>query len=202
MALIEFQEHLRIGRCPFCGVDKPNLSKVWETWTANSEGKGKRLWRAYVCARCGGLVTAYIKEGGRYTDSIFPYDEGKRSMDIPERPRAFLEQAISSIHAPAGALMLAASSVDAMLKNKGYADGSLYSRIDKAAKDHVITAAMAKWAHQVRLDANDQRHADDKATLPTEDDAKRAVAFTEALAQFLFVLPAMVDEGLKDSEPK
>ncbi|MCM3131134.1 hypothetical protein, partial [Paenibacillus sp. MER 78] len=35
---------------------------------------------------------------------------------IPERARTFLEQAIASIHAPAGAVMLTASSVDAMLK--------------------------------------------------------------------------------------
>lgn len=160
------------------------------------------MWRAYVCARCGGLVTAYIKEKGRYIEDIFPYDEGKRSKDIPEKARSFLEQAISSIHVPAGALMLAASSVDAMLKNKGYVDGSLYSRIDKAEKDHLVTSDMAKWAHRVRLDANDQRHADRDAPLPTENDAKRAIAFTEALAQFLFVMPAMVDEGLRDAQPK
>lgn len=200
MALIELQEHLRISRCPFCGVDKPNLSKVWETWTKNSEGENKRLWRAYVCGRCGGLVTAYAKDANRYTDGIYPYDEGRRSQDIPAKPRAYLEQAIASIHAPAGAIMLAASSVDSMLKHKGYIEGSLYSRIDKATEDNLITEGMAKWAHQVRLDANDQRHADQHADLPTEKDARRAIAFTEALAQFLFILPVMVEEGVKDSQ--
>lgn len=51
--------------------------------------------------------------------------------------------------------MLAASAVDALLKLKGYTAGSLYARIEKAAEDHVITQDMAKWAHEVRLDAND-----------------------------------------------
>ena len=45
-----------------------------------------------------------------------------------------------------------------MLKKKEYKKGSLYSRIDKAAEDHLITEEMAKWAHEVRLDSNEPRH--------------------------------------------
>ena len=69
--------------------------------------------------------------------------------------------------------MLAASAVDAMLKEKGYLKGSLYDRIEEAAKAHLISPEMAKWAHAVRLDANDQRHADHAATLPAEADARQ-----------------------------
>ena len=96
--------------------------------------------------------------------------------------------------------MLAASAVDAMLKAKGYKDDSLYARINQAVTDHLITKDMGKWAHDVRLDANDQRHVDDKAALPTEADAKRVVEFTKSLAMFLFVLPAMVTRGIKEAE--
>ncbi|WP_296160111.1 DUF4145 domain-containing protein [Rhodoferax sp.] len=103
---------------------------------------------------------------------------------------------MSSIHAPAGAVMLTASAVDAMLKAKGYTQGSLYARIDKTAEDHVITSDMAHWAHAVRLDANDQRHADEAASLPDEGDAKRCIDFASALGQFLFSLPACVHRGL------
>jgi len=93
--------------------------------------------------------------------------------------------------------MLAASAVDAMLKEKGYLAGSLYSRIDKAATDHVFTSDMAAWAHDVRLDANDQRHADEQSSLPVEDDARRVIDFALALAEILFVLPSRVARGLK-----
>lgn len=92
--------------------------------------------------------------------------------------------------------MLAASAVDSMLKIKGYTEGSLYTRIEKAAGDHLITKEMATWAHEVRLDANDQRHVDEAATLPTTEDATRVVDFALALAQFLFVLPAKVQRGI------
>ena len=71
--------------------------------------------------------------------------------------------------------MLSASSIDSMLKDKGYKNGSLYVRIDQAANDHIITRGMSEWAHQIRLEANDQRHADEGVLLPTEDDIIRIV---------------------------
>ena len=92
--------------------------------------------------------------------------------------------------------MLSASSVDAMLKEKGYKEGSLYSRIDKAVSDGAITADMAVWAHEIRLDANDQRHADDNAGLPTQEDAERCIEFAKALGQFMFVIPRRVSRGI------
>jgi hypothetical protein len=91
--------------------------------------------------------------------------------------------------------MLTASSVDAMLKEKGLKEGNLYKRIDAAAQQHLITAEMALWAHEVRLDANDQRHADEDAVMPNEADASKSIEFATALAQFLFVLPARVAQG-------
>jgi hypothetical protein len=97
--------------------------------------------------------------------------------------------------------MLAASAVDAMLKGNGYTEGTLYARIEKAAEDHLITAEMAKWAHEVRFDANDPRHADENAPLPDEAAAKKAVEFAQALGQFLFVLPARVQRGLAEAKP-
>lgn len=93
--------------------------------------------------------------------------------------------------------MLTASAVDAMLKDKGFKDSSLNSRIDAAAKAHLITDEMAAWAHEIRLDANDQRHADETAALPVAADAEKGIEFANALAQFLYVLPARVERGRK-----
>jgi hypothetical protein len=93
--------------------------------------------------------------------------------------------------------MLTASAVDAMLKHKGYKDGTLNSRINAAAENHLITSEMAEWAHEVRLEANDQRHADELAALPVQADAQRVLEFAQALAQFLYVLPARVEAGRK-----
>lgn len=60
---------------------------------------------------------------------------------------------------------------------------------------------MATWAHEVRLDANEQRHADENYEIPDEADAKRVIEFTKALALFIFVLPKMVKRGIADAAP-
>jgi hypothetical protein len=164
--------------------------------TESFNGKNQRIWSFFVCGSCGGSVMAVRMANNNWFHNLWPPVDTV-SVDVPERARMFLQQAISSLHTPSGAIMLTASSVDAMLKKKGYTEGSLDARIKTAAEDHLITAEMAEWAHEVRLDANSQRHADEGAPLPDEADAKRSIEFAKALAQFLFVLPAMVASGRK-----
>lgn len=194
-------KNLILERCPHCSIAHPNLFKFHHHSTKDHSGRIERHWFFYSCGGCGGVVTAWGYHPGEEVVQVFP-EQQIVEEDIPEKPKAYLAQAIASMHAPAGAVMLAASSVDSMLKIKGYKDGSLYSRIEKAANDHLITNEMAAWAHEVRLDANDQRHADDDALLPTQDDAKRSIDFTKAFAVFLFVLPAKVQRGMEQAANK
>ena len=191
-------QNLVIDRCPHCAVANPNLFRQHQMETVDHAGHNKRLWAWYTCGRCGKVVTAWADGSNQVVREYFPQS---RSVDeeIPERPREFLSQALASLHAPAGAVMLAASAIDSMLRLKGYSNGSLYSRIEEAVRDHVITADMAKWAHDVRLDANDQRHADQGAALPSVADAERVIDFSAALADVLFVLPGRVQRGIKQA---
>jgi len=108
-----------------------------------------------------------------------------------------LQQAIDSVFAPSGSVMLCASSVDAMLKEKGYSTGSLYKRITSATVDGLLTKDMETWAHEVRLDANNERHADANTELPNIQDAKQSIEFTKTLADLLFVLPNRVKRGIE-----
>ena len=167
--------------------------------TRDHASANRRVWSFYRCGRCGGIVTASAPEDQKRVLEIFP-DSRKVSNDIPDRARSYLEQAIASIHAPSGAVMLCASSVDAMLKSKGYSSGSLYQRIESAVNDNLITSEMAKWAHDVRLDANDERHSDESAIMPTEDDANRTIDFVTAFAEYLFVLPAKIKRGMRQEQ--
>ena len=164
--------------------------------TIDYAGGHKRAWRTYRCARCGGVVTAAADGWEQGIREMYPSGTDI-DIAIPERARTFLAQARNSLSSPSGAIMLCASAVDAMLKAKSLRDGSLYSRIDKAAENHLITAEMAKWAHEVRLDANDQRHADDNEPLPESADATKALDFALALAQFMFVLPSECSAALR-----
>jgi hypothetical protein len=143
-------------------------------------------------------VSAYARSWDQPIGGMYPSYE-RANESIPQKARDFLNQAMDSLQSPAGAVMLAASAVDEMLKQKGYKTGNLYPRIDKAAKDGEITKEMAKWAHQVRLDANGQRHADENTPLPSEEDAKQSIELATALAEFMFVLPSKVRKGLEKS---
>lgn len=192
------EAQLQLERCPHCGVDRPTLGTTAQFETRTYSGGNRRFWRVYICSRCGGPIIAGSKDPGGAISGIYPAPT-QVDESIPEPARSYLTQAINSMCAPAGSVMLSASSVDAMLKAKDYRDGSLYSRIDKAKDDHLITEEMALWAHEVRLDSNEPRHADDSKPLPTEEDARKSIDFVLALGQFLFVLPTRVKRGLENS---
>ena len=198
--MVSLHGRLELPRCPHCNVDKPSLVRKADFKTTDHIGGNQRFWMAYACATCGGAVLASSQLESGVVIEIYP--EGTSVHDvIPSPARDYLTQAVESLHSPAGSVMLSASAVDAMLKSKSYKKGTLYSRINKAAEDQLITAEMAAWAHDVRLDANDPRHSDEKKPLPSEADAKRCVEFTLALAEFLFVLPSRVERGRASIDP-
>jgi len=125
---------------------------------------------------------------------IWP-DANGLSGDIPDEPLDYLKQAAETLSSARASVVMSAGAVDAMLKARGLTEGSLYARIGNAVTSTLLTKEMAEWAHDVRLDANDQRHADVKAIPPTTEDAKRCLEFAKALADILFVLPARVTRG-------
>ena len=76
----------------------------------------------------------------------------------------------------------------------------MHRRIGQAVSEGRITKEMASWAHEVRLDANDQRHSDVEAEHSTTADAQRCIEFVRAFGEYLFVLPARVRRGLQAAQ--
>jgi Domain of unknown function (DUF4145) len=193
------QEYLALERCPQCSVHRPTLKREAGLITSPPPQQRKWVWGVYVCQGCHRPVVA----GGPQSESrdtvavlVMPEPSGIDEA-VPEPARRYLQQAQEALHAPDGTTMLAASAVDALLKAKGYTKGWLNERINEAAADHVITGDMAEWAHQVRLEANDPRHADAVRPHATPEEAEQTLEFALALAQFLFVLPARVARGVR-----
>jgi hypothetical protein len=198
--------HLILSRCPHCFTAVPTIDKI-TTCSAQpaNDPRGQAaqlLWHIYICKSCAGIVACATKT------HIVRESEQNRvvwivpSMNIPDQAlpgkvRHFLNEARETLNSPSASITMSASAVDAMLKEIDYKAGSLYSRIKKAAEDNRLTPDMELWAHEVRLDANDERHADEAAGLPKIEDARRALDFADTLAQLLFVLPARVRRGLE-----
>jgi hypothetical protein len=78
-------------------------------------------------------------------------------------------------------------------------DGSVYSRIDQAVSQHILTPAMGEWAHEVRLGSNRPRHADSENPHVSAHQAEQSVEFVEALGHYLFVLSSRVKKGIKEA---
>lgn len=206
--MAKLNDYLSVDACPYCGVNHPTIQAIGQPFhTQSHDEKILRWWRIYVCKTCGGVISASTLGNAdknqaylRDINLILPFMK-EIDKSIPQKPLEFLRQAQNTLHAPVASIMVSASAIDAMLKEKGYTEGSLYTRIDKAATDHLITDGMKQWAHQVRLDANDQRHADTTANMPTTKDAQLAFDFAIAFAEYLFVLPARVTRGIQKSQP-
>lgn len=189
-----------LGRCPHCSVAAPNVNVVWhDNWV----NLGEERWAAYRCNSCSSVMAAKMRftPDGMLVTALFP-DAKSVHEDVPEPARTFLQQAYETLHAPDAAAVMAGSAVDAMLKQKGYDNTklSLYARIDQALADNVLTKGMAEWAHAVRLGSNRPRHADKEKPHVSADEAKQSVDFAEALGNFLFVLTARIDRGIKAAE--
>ena len=189
-----------LGRCPHCSIASPNLIRAWGSQgpTYRSDGGAPTWWAGYVCQSCGGLVAAKGKHAGQEFVSLEIFPPAKAAHDdLPPTARRFLQQAYETLQSPDAAAVMAGSAVDAMLKHYKYETGSLYDRIDKALTDNLLTKGMAEWAHEVRLGSNRPRHADIDKPNVSADEAAQSVEFAEALGNFLFVLTARIDRGLK-----
>lgn len=190
-----------LGRCPQCSVSNPLIDLLHEPAKHFTDSFDQTYYHfTGVCSKCRRHILFYAS-GGSDTKKLvvvtsYPSHENI-SDELPAMARSFLQQAIESKHAPDGALMLSASSIDAMLKSFDLIKGTLYSRIDEAAARGVITATMAEWAHAIRLSANEPRHADEEFTGATEDQALQSISFAKALGEYLFVLPSKVAAGKK-----
>lgn len=196
-------KQLNLEKCPHCRRQHPRLdyvyshSNIFAQWPRADGGK-RHSWGVYVCYSCSGHIVVRGQqdrlENGEYgisVEAIFP--RPKSVHDSIEGPAAkFLSQALDTLHAPDACVLMCAASIDAMLKEKDLVKGNLHSRIREAVKTHLIPKSLGDWAHQVRLDANRPRHADETNANVTPEEAERAVAFAEAMGQYLFVLPSLI----------
>ncbi|TPJ77173.1 DUF4145 domain-containing protein [Mesorhizobium sp. B2-6-2] len=206
-----FDRQLRdVDRCPQCNVAKPSLSLVWACDPIPTETKSiHQRWGIFQCSNCQRMIMAEgiplplnggnARKEHNFVKRLYP-DVKAVDKSLPEDAQRYLKQAIDTLFAPDASTVMAASAVDAMLRAKGFRDGSLYGRIDKAVQEHVLTEGMGRWAHKVRLGANAVRHADDATLPPTADEAAQVVQFASALGDFLFVFTARVEQGVSEAE--
>jgi hypothetical protein len=157
------------------------------------------MWATFRRTTCGGVVLAKGAPNAQVSNAlvveVLPSTKPAHE-DLPDQAKRFLQQAFETLNAPDAAAVMAGSAVDAMLKELGYKDGSVYDRIKKAVENHILTEGMGTWAREVRLGANRPCHADAEHPHVSIEEAKQSVEFAEALGYFLFVLTKRVERGM------
>lgn len=192
-----------IPRCPYCGVASPQivLKHAPNEKVLLPNGDPATWYAAYSCTSCCNWFIAKGDPDWAHINNpqIIEIVPGfpRAHEDLPDMARNFLDQAMQTLAAPDASAVMSGSAVDAMLKELGYEEGSVYERIDQAVADHKITAEMAEWAHSVRLGSNRPRHADKNNPHVTREEAKQSLEFAEALGNFLFVLTAKINRGIE-----
>jgi hypothetical protein len=118
--------NLPLERCPHCTTARPHLNRAWgPAESKDHAGQNSTIWSVYRCETCGGMTMAFsYVNSGQPIAKIWP-TPAEVASELPVRAKEYLGQAMGSLHAPAGAVMLTASAVDAMLKAKNYRQGSL-----------------------------------------------------------------------------
>ena len=186
-----------IDSCPHCQINKPNLQQVYNANFRDSENSKKGTWYVFCCNNCYKLVTVETAfDSPTNITKYFPSNE-IISKDIPYPAKKYLEDAIKTVSSPSASILVASRSLDEMLMEIGYEDKNLYDKLKHASADGNITSDMESWAHKVRLVANDERHSKKYSSEATEEDAKNTIELLKAFAQYLFVLPAMIQTGIK-----
>ncbi|UHG92531.1 DUF4145 domain-containing protein [Spirosoma oryzicola] len=190
---------LKLNNCPHCWVDTPNLVSRHTLDTDSDEKDEPQKWGVYACVRCGGVILALSYPPSTEVIETYPSTEVVNQA-LPEQVKRFLGQAMRTLSTPDASVIMSNSAVDMMLKEKGYDDpkASVYHRIIQAVTDGLLTEEMGEWAHDIRLESNNPRHADLKAIPAELSDAKRCLEFAKVLGEFLFVLPSKVKRGLKN----
>ena len=173
--------------CPYCGAGDVAFSIAHEHQVLRNRG---RLWDTFAtCGRCRrGVVAsfdtahsngpvAHWKDGQALEVillGIFPSRPNSQAPDhTPPNVARFYVQGVDNLPEnwdAAGSMFRKA--LEAALKNKfPEIEGTLYDRIEEAAKEGGLTPDLAKWSHQIRLDGRNAVHEEK----PYEkEDAERA----------------------------
>ena len=193
--------------CPRCGTQNVAFTILHET-LCDQHGS---FWDTFAqCGYCNrGIVATFETYNKRAPSVAFrqsrllsiapPLPDTGAPNYTPQNVARFFEQAMDNLSSnwdAAGGMFRKA--LDTGLKSKfPKMKGTLYARIEEAAKKQDLTPELAKWAHEIRLGGNDAAHEEE---LFSEKEAKNLAVFTQLVFQYLFMLPGMLSEARSDPD--
>ncbi len=187
----EYKNGNVISRCPDCngavstyeykGASSGEYGTIVvdENHLYNDINYGRVIYKLYKCAGCGRGGMAKLHLNGALHEGkmewFFPIsiDSAQIPDDVPHGiVQEYREAEICAANnAWRGASGLLRSTLEKVLKENGYKNGNLASKIDAAASDGIITESRKKKAHDdIRVLGNDVLH-DEWRKISPEDVA-------------------------------
>lgn len=190
--------------CLWCGGYMPTFDVFLEdVQTVSSEGDYERYWTFLACGSCGGLLGVEVShpdsepmnlrrllpaERDRYFK--FRPDTGD-GFEVDHLPPAVADpynaaRRVFRVKVFTSTTMELRRSIEAAAAHFGVTVKPLNRAIDKLVEEGLVTSIFAQVVHHVRALGNMGAHS---GPGPTEEDALRAMTFTEAFLRMLFEMP-------------
>lgn len=182
--------------CPSC--EKPVIAspRGYTTYYEPNEGPPER-WTLLQCPRGHPLLVLQNEYNGSdmtFDDDapfrVYPPQERQLSSDIPEGLRSTHEEARKCLRAKAytAAVAMSGRTLEGACKLHGVEEKTLQSSLAKMKEERFIDGRLWDWAETLRGVRNTASHFNEEDI--SRQDAEDALAFSEALLDYLYVLTA------------
>jgi Domain of unknown function (DUF4145) len=194
----------RALECPMCGKAVIAEPRGFTVTGINIEDEEYlERWTLYACEKEhpiltseDGLGASLDGEGNGNVDfdddpyRVYPPQERPLSAEIPTQLQQIHEEARACIRAKAytAAAVMSGRTLEGVCEMHGVRGGTLQNRLVKMKEQGLIDGRLWEWAEMLRAVRNSAAHF--SANSISKQDAEDAVAFTEALLDYLYVLTA------------
>jgi hypothetical protein len=185
--------------CPRCERSVVAVPHGYTTYYEPSEGPPER-WTLLQCPNGHVLLVIqneYSGSGMSFDDDepfrAYPPQERPLSLTIPDRLRSTHDEARRCFRAKAytAAAAMTGRTLEGACELHGVNEGPLYRSLAKMKQQQLIDGRLWEWAETLRVVRNAAAHFNDEEI--SRQDAEDALAFSEAILDYLYVLTARFD---------
>jgi hypothetical protein len=187
--------------CPGCDKVVTGRPRGWMIYDEPREGPPER-WTLLECMTGQHPILVIQNDFGprqRFDDDnpyrIYPPQDPTLSDEIPHSLRDIHQEARKCFHAKAykATAAMSGQTIEGACKLHGVTKGVLRDLLAEMKKQELIDGRLWEWAETLRHVRNAASHFDEADDEITRQDAEDALAFSEALLDYLYVLKARFD---------
>lgn len=198
---------VHVMECPYCAAERPTFAARGQFQV----GDTKQFRVLMECPFCHNGIVANVTMGKGHDDPLnyrgpltndsfsgletFPKVKPiDAPLSLPDDVRRLYLRAADALRredTDSAAMMIRKTLEVTLSQRFASTGGSLMQRIDRMATDHYLTADMAAWAHEIRLDGNQAAHESGE---PDLENTRQLLTFLHIFLLYVFTLPAMVTE--------